>query len=130
MKLSKAQAVALALLAIAWVVRSADSVPTVPPDTPVEVKTDLAAVVYESEEMSLAPYVIGAANEIGASGIEVRLIDDDVTTGNDNQPAQVKLAIEAARANGLPALVVMGGGKVLRVVDLPTSKEAIVGAVR
>ena len=103
-----------------------------PIDLPIPVvivpaKADIAAVVYESEDTPLPSYVIGAANEIKKLNIAVRLIDDDVETGLGKQPIEIARAIIAGRANGLPALVVMGGGVVLKVMDLPTSKEDIVG---
>ena len=94
----------------------------------VSAKVDMAVVVYESAEAPLRPYVWGALNRLEDSGLQVRAIDDDVTTGTDEQPRQVKAAIVAARENGLPALVLMSGEAVKSTLDLPKSSDAIVEA--
>ena len=102
-----------------------------PPEvtTPVVAPADLVVFVYESSEAPLTSDAIGAANSLTASGIEVRMIDQDVVTGDGRQPAEVKAALEAAKNATLPALVVMGGGAVLTAVPLPATREAIVEAV-
>ena len=128
MKLTRNQIVLLVALVAIWFVKS-DQV--TPPPTPVApAKADLVAVVYESEDTALASYVIGAGEQMKEAGLAVRYIDDDVRNGVGGQPIELQRAILAGRANGLPALVVLGGGKVLNVMNLPASREAIIEAVK
>lgn len=90
---------------------------------------DTAVVVYESEKGPLPNYVFGAFRQL-EEDYDVRAIDDDVTTGLGDQPDHVQEAITAARENGLPALVLTGGGKVIRAMDLPGSMEKILEIVK
>jgi hypothetical protein len=53
-----------------------------------------------------------------------------VVDGDGEVPDQYAAAIEAARKAGLPALVIMAGGKVLRVVKAPTTAEQVTEAVK
>lgn len=97
------------------------------PTPPVTTTADMVAVVYESDDTGLPkPYVTGALNELKAKGLEVRLFDDDVTTGDGKVPTSIAPIIKAARKNGLPALVVMSKGKIVKAVNLPATKEEIV----
>ena len=128
MKLSLTQIVLLVALVAIWFVKSDQVTP--PPTPVVEVKADLVAFVYESEDGALPSYVFGASAELVERGINVRPIDDDVETGLGGLPIEIAKAIVAGRANGLPAMVVMGGGDVLSVMNLPSSKEAISEAVK
>ena len=85
----------------------------------------LVAVVYESNDTTLPPYVIGAVREITEQGIEARIIDDDVISGSGDIPPSILAVIEAARQHGLPALVVNG-----RAQNIPNSRAALLEAVR
>ena len=91
---------------------------------------DAVAIVYESETTTPAPYVLGAINQLSQDGYSVRMIDDDTTTGQNEQPGVIGLAVQAARKSGLPALVLISGGKVITAKDLPATKADILEAVR
>jgi hypothetical protein len=93
-------------------------------------KPDMVAVVYESSDNIPEPYVTGALNALSSDGFQVRVFDKDVVTGGGEVPSQVREAISEAVRNGLPALVVLSNGSVVSVQDLPTSKSAILEAVK
>jgi len=57
------------------------------------------------------------------------LLEDDTTNGDGEVPAQYRLALEAARKAGLPAMVAMAGGQVLRVTPKPSNEAAVMEAV-
>ena len=97
---------------------------------PLVSKPDMVAVVYESSDNIPEPYVTGALNKLTAEGLQSRIFDKDIVTGGGEIPSQVKEAITAANNNGLPALVVLGNGKVISVQDLPKTEQQIVEAIR
>jgi hypothetical protein len=53
----------------------------------------------------------------------------DTVNGADKVPAQYQPAVDAAKAKGLPALVVLSGSAVLSIVAAPTTAEEIGRAV-
>jgi len=57
------------------------------------------------------------------------LISKDVVDGNGEVPEQCRVPLEAAKKNGLPTLVVMGGETVLRVVKAPVTELEVWSAV-
>lgn len=92
-------------------------------------KTTMAVVVYESSEQPIAPYAMAARDRIEAAGIEYRITDKDVETGDGQTPVELKPAIDAAKAAGLPSLVMQAGETVQRVVPFPQDADAIVREV-
>lgn len=84
-----------------------------------------AVVVYESAEYIPEPYVVGALADI-----ESRIVDQHITTGNKETPEYLSNAIDAAKKNGLPALVILKGSTVNKVVDLPSDADGIRDAIR
>ena len=99
------------------------SLPTL--DTP-----DTVAVVYESSDTIPQPYVTGALGQIQADGLQTRIFDKDVVTGTGQVPEYLKNVIEEAIKNGLPALVIVSEGNVIKVQDLPKTEAGILGAVK
>lgn len=93
-------------------------------------RADTVAVVYESSDIIPEPYVTGALNKLNEAGFQTRVFDQDITTGDGEVPLHIKEAIKAATNNGLPSLVVLGGGKVISVQDLPKTEQQIVEAVQ
>ena len=92
-------------------------------------KTTLAVVVYESSETPIAPYAMAARERIEAAGIEYRITDKDVETGDGQTPIELKPAIDAAKDKPLPVLVLQSGVTVQRVVPFPQNADAIVKEV-
>ena len=93
-------------------------------------KPDTVAVVYESSDIIPEPYVTGGLGSLQADGFQTRIFDKDVVTGTGETPKPLKDAIEAASKNGLPALVVLSNGKVIKVQDLPKTASQIIEAVK
>ena len=93
-------------------------------------KADTVAVVYESSDIIPEPYVTGGLGVLQADGLQTRIFDKDVVTGTGQIPKPLKDAIDAASRNGLPALVVLSNGKVIKVQDLPKTASEIIEAVK
>lgn len=99
-------------------------------------KSALIVILYESANGEPPAYAAGAANELRKAGREVRFEDDDVANGLNAVPTEVAAAIEPGRkimggtdGKGF-ALVLVSGGKVVKAIELPKSKEAIVEACK
>tara|TARA_R110002074_G_scaffold401372_1_gene599344 strand:+ start:392 stop:733 length:342 start_codon:yes stop_codon:yes gene_type:complete len=88
---------------------------------------DRAVVVYESEGYTVPPFVQSVLRD---SGIDSTVIDQDVVTGDGKTPESVAAAIAAAQENGLPAIVLLNGLKVLTVFDVPATAEQLQEAIR
>lgn len=91
---------------------------------------DTVAVVYESSDIIPPPYVTGALGKLQADGLQTRIFDKDVITGTGQVPKDLQDAIDKAIQNGLPALVILSNGKVIKVQDLPKTEVGILGAVK
>ena len=91
---------------------------------------DTGAVVYESSETIPPPYVTGALGSLQADGLQTRIFDKDVVTGTGQVPEYLRNAIREATKNGLPALVVLSKGNVIKVQDLPKTESEIIEAVK
>ena len=89
---------------------------------------DLVAVVYESSESIPPPYVTGALKQLADEGLQVRVFDKDVVTGEGEVPDEVQAAIAASAR--LPSLVVLSGGVVISSQPLPGTAQEIIEAVR
>ena len=113
----------IAVLLLLYLLLSGSSLPV--SNTP-----DMVAVVYESSDGIPKPYVTGALNKLNEQGLQVRIFDKDVVTGEGEIPSQIRPAIQAAVNNGLPALVVLSKGEVISVQNLPKSESEIVEAVK
>ena len=89
---------------------------------------DTVVVVYESSESIPEPYVTGALKTLSAEGLQTRVLDKDVTTGEGEVPVQVEAALSVS-AN-LPSLVVLSKGNVVSSQSLPSTYDGILEAVR
>lgn len=89
-----------------------------------------AVYVYEKDNGGIPPAVSAALSELNTKGLRATAIDDDVTDGSGAIPEQYAKAIPAAREAGLPALVVMAGESVRKVVKAPTAKEEVLEAAK
>ena len=86
-------------------------------------EVDAAVYVFEKNEHVVPPAVRAGLNTLNRRGILATAFEDDTVSGDGDVPEQYKLPLEAARKAGLPCLVVMAGGKVLRVVVNPTAEQ-------
>ena len=89
---------------------------------------DTVVVVYESSESIPEPYVTGALKLLSSEGLQTRVLDKDVTTGEGEVPSQVQAAISSAPQ--LPSLVVLSGNTVISSQPLPSTYDGILEAVR
>ena len=100
-------------------------------ENPQTLSTATAAVyVYEKDDSAIPAYVTVAINRLNRERkIVATLLEDDTTNGDGEIPAQYRLALEAARKAGLPAVVALAGGQVIRVTPAPASEAAVMEAV-
>ncbi len=86
-------------------------------------------VTYVHDEKAPHPAgVLAALNELNAKGIVATAVTDDVTDGDDQVPGQYRVTLPAAKAVGIPSLVVQSGDKVIRTIKAPTTKAEVLEA--
>lgn len=89
------------------------------------------AVTYVTDEKAVVPSGVSAAlNELNAAGIVATMFMDDTTDGDNQVPDQYKITLPAAKAVGIPALVVQNGDTVIRTVKDPKTKDQVLEAVK
>ena len=91
---------------------------------------DTVCVVYESSDTIPLPYVTGALGKLQADGLQTRIFDKDVVNGEGQVPKMLEEGIKEAVKNGLPSLVILSKGKVVKVQDLPKTESEIIEAVK
>jgi hypothetical protein len=108
--------------------------PVVEPDKPAPDPTTKATAVvyvYEKDDGGVPSAVLAGLNRVNREQkIRATLFEDDSTDGTGEIPEQYKTPRAEALKVGLPALVVMAGYAVLRVVKAPTTEAAVVEAAR
>lgn len=115
--------IALMLIGILLMLTSSGSGPS--PFSPNKV----TSVTYVHDEKFPIPSGVTAGlSELNMKGILATDYPDDVTDGDDQVPNQYKVTLPAAKAVGIPALIVQAGDKVLRTVKAPTTKEQVLDA--
>lgn len=109
------------------------TVPTEPDTPPVDTTTRIDRVTYVYEkDQNIAPRPVSFAlhrlnteyKDVIASEFE-----EDSTDGTGEVPEQYKIALEAARKEGLPALVIQAGSKVVRVLKAPKTEAEVMAEV-
>lgn len=93
-------------------------------------KPDAVTFVFEKDQHAIPSPVMSALNKLNRQGIMATTHEVDTTDGSNEIPEQYKLVVPAAQEAGLPALVVSGNGKVIRVVKDPKTEEAVLEAAR
>lgn len=89
-----------------------------------------AVYVYEKNATAVPPGVTAGLNRLNRErGILATLVEADATDGTGDVPDQYRPAMQAAKARGLPAMVVLSGSTVLSIVPAPADAEAIMRAV-
>lgn len=119
--------VVLAIIVAVMVLRS----PGCKVDRP-EPATLVTAVTYtyDDKQHSVPPPVAAALDKLNRQGITATLDEVDTLDASGAVPEQYKASRPAAVAAGLPALVVMAGEKVRRVVPKPTTAEQVEEAAK
>ncbi len=95
----------------------------------VSTKPDRVTYVHAPKAVIPSP-VIAALSELNTKGILATAFPEDTTDGAGEVPDQYRVALPAARASGIPSLVVQAGDRVLRTIKAPTTKEAVLGAAQ
>lgn len=100
------------------------------PTKPVEPSTKATAATYFIlKGTPLNQEIVYALDKLNAQGIRATLALDNTKDGTGDIPDQYKVSLPAARQAGLPALVVMAGEKVMRVVKSPKNEADVIGAI-
>ena len=86
-------------------------------------KATAATYTIDDKKHSVPPPVAAALNTLNRRGIVATVDEVDTLDGQGEVPDQYKVSRPAAVAAGLPALVVMGGDKVLSVLKKPTGEQ-------
>lgn len=109
------------LLALAWLLFSGGiGVPGL------SQKADHVTYVYEKDGTAVPDAVKAAISKLNdREGLVADTAEDDEVDANGNIPA----AVVEARKAGEPCLVVMGGGKLIRVVKDPKTEDDVLKAV-
>jgi hypothetical protein len=101
------------------------------PPKPIPAKATSVTYVYDFRSATIPPAVLSGLNRLNREKkIIATLYEDDNTNGKNEVPAQYKLALEAAKKAGMPALVVTDGVNVLAVVKSPATEDQVLEAVR
>lgn len=89
-----------------------------------------AVYVYEKNESAVPPGVSMGLNRLNRERkIVATMFEVDTVDGSGQVPDQYKPAVEAARQKSIPALVVLSGSTVLKVVEAPKTEHEVVRAV-
>ncbi len=101
-----------------------------PTQPPVTTKADQVVYVFE-KDMTVVPKPVALAiRNLNTQGIVATTFENDTTTGLGGIPLKDSEAVKAARATGLPCLVVLSKGKVLRVIKNPKEEKEVMEAVK
>jgi hypothetical protein len=111
----------LVVLAIAWLLLSGGSIGG-------GGKPTSATYVYEKDQGGVPSAVMSGINKLN---VERKIIanpfERDTKNGNQQIPAQYKIAVEAAKE--LPSLVVQAGDRVLKIVKSPKTEDDVLKGV-
>lgn len=104
-------------------------------DNPLDPVSDVDRVtyVYEKDDTVVpkpVAFALQKLNEDAAKGIIASEFEKDTLNGNGQIPEQYKIALEAAKGAGLPALVVQAGEKVVKIVKNPSTEEHVAEALK
>lgn len=103
-----------------------DKPPPVSPGT-----ATAATLVYEKDLHQIPAPVAAAFDKINREKkIVATFFEQDTVDGTGQTPEQYKTALAAARAAGLPALVVTAKGNLLRVVKNPKTEAEVFEAIK
>lgn len=121
------------------VLRGADVPPPPPPDDPTDPtkppptkKPTAVTYLYEKDQSDPPRAVQAALDRLNAdgSGIVASVFEQDTTNGTGQVPAQYRVQSQAAKAVGLPCLIVVAGDQVLRVVKDPKTADEVAEALK
>lgn len=101
-----------------------------PGPTPVPSEATAATYIYEKDNTAIPAPVSAALNRLNRERkIVATSFEEDTLDGSGQVPDQYEVPLVAARAAGLPALVVTAGSNVLRVVKDPRTEQQVFEAI-
>jgi hypothetical protein len=117
-------------LAAATVILGGD--PTVPPIDPPLPNQKVTAVtyVYEKDDGPMPKEVASGLAKLNSSGVFATEFEEDTTDKDGQVPEQAKVALEAAKKSGLPALVVQYSSGSPKVIKNPKTEASVLEAVK
>lgn len=99
--------------------------PVVPSD-----KVTTVTYVYEKDDTAVPSSIHAVLNRLNRErDITATVFEQNTFDGDDQIPEQYKAALSAAQHEGLPAIVVLAGSKVLRVLKDPKTDTEVWEAV-
>ena len=104
--------------------------PNVPPVDPTT-RIDRVTYVYEKDQ-NIAPKPVSFALQrlnTEYENVIATEFEEDTVDGDGDIPDQYKIALDAARKAGLPALVIQAGSRVVKVVKAPTTEAQVMDEV-
>jgi hypothetical protein len=107
--------------------------PTNPPSPSNPGKVTRVTYVYEKDQNAVPRQVASALQRINADsslGVVATEFENDTTDGTGDVPDQYKIALDAARKAGLPALVAQAGDSVVRVISNPKTETQVLEVVQ
>lgn len=100
-------------------------------DLVVMVAPDRGDYIYDHPDMAVPSEVRNAIDILNQrKGFQATIHEKDSLTGDGKVPEQYVVPIEEAEKVGLPAFVVTGNGKAIRVVKSPTTVDEILEAAK
>jgi len=99
------------------------------PDKPTPDGEKRVVIVHETAN-GVPLQVEVARKSLEINNIQLILTDDDAATGGGSTPKFLQSSIEAAKAVGIPAMVVTVGGEVVKSLPLPDTGAEIVEVAR
>jgi hypothetical protein len=93
---------------------------------------DQVVYVYEKDDGPVPRPVAGALMEINlneALKIEATEFESDTVDPDGDVPEQYQAALAAAKEAGLPALVVLAGDRVVKVIKDPSTMEQVMESI-
>lgn len=115
-----------------WTIMTGDPPPpvVVPPVVPPTEDLTKVTYIYEKDDNSVPRPVAGALHKLNATGVVATEFEEDSTDGLGEVPDQYKIALKAAREEGLPAAVFQAGDVILKVVHDPQTEADILEALK
>lgn len=89
-----------------------------------------AVYVYEKDDAAIPPGVTSGLDKLNRERrIPATMFEVDTVDGTGEVPDQYKPAVEAAKKESIPSLVILSGSKAMRVVKSPKTEDDVVRAV-
>lgn len=105
--------------------------PDDPPVDPNQKRIDRVTYVFEKDQTNTPKPVAFALHRLNTEyeNVIASEFEEDTVDGSGEVPDQYKIALEAARKAGLPALVIQAGATVVKVLKAPTTEAEVMAEV-